>query len=224
MKPTIIITGATGGIGLEVAHLLRDADLILLGRNPQKLAQLQQEFPDATTAAVSLTNEDAVTTLLQPLARMDAIIHCAGEVVLGSIAESKTEDWESMFQSNVLTSLVLTRQALPLLRASRGKVIFVNSGAGLRANASWGGYAASKFALKALADALRQEESSISVTTIYPGRTATDMQKQVRSMEQASYDAEKYVRAADVAAAIKLVLDMQHPSVIEELSIRPASS
>lgn len=224
MKPTIIITGATGGIGLEVARQLRDANLILLGRNPEKLMDLQQDFPEASVQAVSLTDESAVAALLEGLEKVDALVHCAGEVVLSSVAESQVADWESMFQSNVITSLILTRQALPLLRKSRGKVIFVNSGAGLRASPNWGGYAASKFALKALADALRQEEPLISVTTVYPGRTATDMQKQVRSMEQAPYDAEKYVRASDVAAAIKLVLDLQHPSVLEELSIRPASS
>lgn len=222
MQPTILITGATGGIGIALARLLKDhAQLVLLGRNPQKMTSLQAEFPEARTQALPLTDGQAVQALIETLPVLDAVVHCAGEVVLDSIQDSQLENWESMYQSNVLTALVLTQQALPKLRTSRGKVVFVNSGAGLRASPHWGGYAASKFALKALADALRQEEPLISVTTVYPGRTATDMQKQVRDMEHAEYQPEKYVRAEDVAQAIKTVLDMQRPSVIEELSIRP---
>ena len=81
----------------------------------------------------------------------------------------------------------LTRLLLPRLRAERGAVVFVNSGAGLRANPGWASYAASKFALRALADALREEEAphGVRVCTVYPGRTATPMQQSVRAQEGA---------------------------------------
>ncbi len=85
----------------------------------------------------------------------------------------------------------LTRLLLPQLRAARGHVVFVNSGAGLRANPEWGAYAASKHGLKALADALRGEEADhgVRVTSVYPGRTATPMQEKVHRQEGKEYDA-----------------------------------
>jgi len=80
---------------------------------------------------------------------------------------------------------------MPTLRASRGQVVFVNSGAGRRANPGWGGYAASKFALRAIADAWRAEEADRGVrfTSVYPGRTATPMQRAVFEAEGRAYDA-----------------------------------
>ena len=73
----------------------------------------------------------------------------------------------------------LTRLLLPALRAANGHVVLINSGAGLRANAGWGAYAASKFALRAFGDALRLEEPALRVTSIHPGRIDTDMQRDI---------------------------------------------
>ncbi len=86
---------------------------------------------------------------------------------------------------------MLTQALLPALRAAHGTVVFVNSGAGLSANAHWAGYAASKFGLRALADALRAEEAEhgVRVSTVYPGRTATPMQQKVHEQEGRAYDA-----------------------------------
>ena len=80
---------------------------------------------------------------------------------------------------------MLTRVCLPALRAARGTVVFVNSGAGLVAHPQWSAYAASKHGLRALADALRAEEQEhgVRVTTVFPGRTATPMQQRVHEQE-----------------------------------------
>lgn len=102
-------------------------------------------------------------------------------------------------------------------------MVFVNSGAGLRANAGWGSYAASKFALKALADALREEEAAhgVRVTSVYPGRTATPMQQKVRSQEGAPYTPEAFVRPESVAKLIAFALNAPRDALLPDLSVRP---
>src|SRR5262249_55175496 len=93
------------------------------------------------------------------------------------------------FEVNVFAVAKLTRLLLPALRASRRHAILINSGAGLQANPNWGAYAASKFALRAYADVLRAEEPLLlRVTTIYPRRTDTDMQRAVRASAGAEYE------------------------------------
>ena len=134
------------------------------------------------------------------------------------------EAWQEQLAVNVVAPAVLTRVALPALRAARGTVVFVNSGAGLSASPQWSAYAASKHALKALADALRAEEQEygVRVTTVYPGRTATPMQQKVHEQEGRSYDAADWIDPATVTSAILHVLDLGADATISDLTIRPA--
>ena len=100
---------------------------------------------------------------------------------------------------------MLTRVALPALRAARGTVVFVNSGAGLTAHPQWSAYAASKHGLRALADSLRAEEHEhgVRVTSVYPGRTATpDAGEGARARRARTYDAADWIDPATVADAI----------------------
>jgi short-subunit dehydrogenase len=108
------------------------------------------------------------------------------------------------------------------LRAAAGTVVFVNSSAGLTAHPQWSAYAASKFGLRALADALRAEEPGLRVTTVFPGRTATPMQEKVHAQEGNEYDAAAWIRPDTVADAIVGVLDLPRDATIPELVVRPA--
>ena len=86
---------------------------------------------------------------------------------------------------------------LPALRAARGTVVFLNSGAGLVAHPEWSAYAASKFGLRAVADSLRAEEAGagVRVTSVYLGRIATPMQQKVHEQEGKDYDPGDWVVA-----------------------------
>ena len=118
---------------------------------------------------------------------------------------------------------MLTRVCLPALRAARGTVVFVNSGAGLVAHPRWSAYAASKFGLRALADSLRAEEQEhgVRVTTVFPGRTATPMQQKVHEQEGKDYDAVRLDRPGTVVDAILHVLDLPDDATVSDLTIRP---
>jgi short-subunit dehydrogenase len=187
--------------------------------------------PPVLPYRVDLTNDEAVGRLVRRLLRVEEIegtppavlIHSAGTIRLGPLAAASVFDLDLQYRVNVRAPFVLTQALLPALERARGHVVFVNSGAGLRANAEWGTYAASKFALKALADALRQEVAprGVRVTTVYPGRTATPMQERVVAHEEREYRPENFVRPVDVAAQVAAVLAVPAPSVVSDLQIRP---
>ena len=116
----------------------------------------------------------------------------------------------------------LTRLLLPALRRARGHVVFINSGAGFTGRAGWSAYAASKFGLRALADSLRAEENGVvKVTSIHPGRTATDMQRAVREFEGEPFDPKEFLSPEAVAATVRLALDAPTNASIDTLTIRP---
>ena len=101
--------------------------------------------------------------------------------------------------------------------------MFVNSTAGITAHPEWGAYAASKFGLRGLADALRAEEANhgVRVTTVFPGRTATPMQELVHEQEGRAYDPSGFILPETVAEAILQVVDLPRDATAAEVVLRP---
>lgn len=223
---TYLITGATGSIGAAVAELLHEAghDLILAGRSATRLDELARRLGGGRirTVVLDLSEPAEIEAALEPveLRPLDGVVHSAGVVELGTVAEAGTADWQYQFTVNVAAPAELTRVLLPALRAARGQVVFVNSGSGLRARAGWGGYAASKHALRALADALRAEEPELRVTSVYPGRTAGEMQRKVREQEGGGYDPAAYMSARTVATVIVNALQTPRDAIVTDVSVR----
>ncbi|GAB3989570.1 hypothetical protein GCM10029978_115030 [Actinoallomurus acanthiterrae] len=151
---------------------------------------------------------------------LDGLVHSAGAVELGTVAETQPDAWIEQLLVNAAAPAELTRLLLPALRAARGHVVFVNSGAGLRANPGWSAYAASKHALKALADSLRAEEPEIRVTSVYPGRTASEMQRKTRAQEGGEYDPAAYISARTVATVIVNALMTPRDATVTDVSVR----
>ena len=140
------------------------------------------------------------------------------------MADSPAEQWRQTFEVNVVAVAELTRLLLPALRAARGRVVCINSGAGFTARPGWASYAASKFALRAFADALRAEETTrgVRVTSVHPGRTDTDMQRAVVAHEGGEYDGSRFLHPESVARAVLLAVTAPPDADVTELSIRPA--
>ncbi len=221
--PTTLITGATGGIGEALARELGHHHLILLGRDTQKLKVLRQSLPNALSLTLDLQRPEDFAEQLKNIPKIDNLVHNAGVANLGSIENMPLLQWREMLEVNLLSAVELTKVCLSRLRASNGQVLFVNSGAGLSANANWSAYAASKFALRAFADALTAEEPTLRVQTVYPGRTATQMQQHVRAQEQALYEPEKYIDPQTLAKTIRHMLEMPRDSVLKDVIVnRPA--
>lgn len=221
---THLVTGAGSGIGEVLARRLHDRgdDLVLLARSEQRAERLRAAYDRATVHVADLAFPESVEGLALP-ERLDSVVHAAGIVRLGPAAELSVDDWASQLRVNLVAPAALTRVALPALRAARGTVVLVNSGAGLSASPEWGAYAASKHGLRALADALRAEEAphGVRVSTVYPGRTATPMQEEVHRQEGKEYDAGAWIRPETVAAAILHVLDLPRDATIPDVTVRP---
>ncbi|GLZ37451.1 short chain dehydrogenase [Actinokineospora sp. NBRC 105648] len=221
--PLALITGASRGIGAATARALADTHSLLLGgRDLVALQALADELPDARPWPVELTDPAALTAGTSGLSSLDVLVHSAGVARVGPLTEATADLWRTTYEVNVIAVVELTRLLLPALRSARGQVVLVNSGAGRTANAGWGPYAASKFALRAYADVLRAEEetSGIRVTSIYPGRTDTAMQKIVRADEGGDYQPDNYLRPESVATAIRTAVLASDDAHLTELILR----
>lgn len=225
---THLITGAGSGIGTALTERLagRGDELWLLARDAGRAKELAGRFPGARTVVGDLADPEKLSWALSHQSlpdRLDSLVHSAGVVDLGEVGELTPKAWNRQLAANLVAPAELTRLLLPQLRLAQGHVVFVNSGAGLRANAQWGAYAASKHGLKALADALRWEESGngVRVTTVYPGRTATPMQVKVHQQEGKEYEAERWIAPETVATTILTALDLPRDAEITDLQVRP---
>lgn len=209
---THLVTGAASGIGEEVADRLA-------ARGDRVVRLTRQDVDLSDPVAVARW----ATDYAEDLERLDSLLHVAGTVDLGAVAELDLDAWQRHLAVNLTAPAVLTAHLLPALREARGTVLFVNSSAGLTANARWSAYAASKFGLRALADSLRAEEAGtgVRVTTVFPSRTATPMQEKVHEQEGRTYDASRWLAPATVADSILHVLDLPPDATIPELVIRP---
>ena len=212
MARTHVLTGASSGIGRAVADRLAER-----GDHVVRLTREVADLSDATAVARWAAD------FADDLERLDSLLHVAGTVDLAEVADLDLDTWQRHLAVNLTAPAALTAPLLPALRAARGTVLFVNSSAGLVANAGWSAYAASKFGLRALADSLRAEEAGngVRVTTVFPSRTATPMQEKVHEQEGRTYDASRWIQPETVADSILHVLDLPPDATIPELVIRP---
>lgn len=226
-RRAVLVTGANRGIGRAVAEeLAADHHLILAGRDGDALGELAASLPSAETFVADLTDHAATaaaTSRLDLPHGLGGLVHSAGVLVNGSVEELSVADWERNFAVNVTAVSELTRLLLPSLRTARGTVVAVNSGSGFNAKGERGAYSASKFALRAWTDALRQEElaQGVRVSSVHPGRVDTDMQHELRAAESGAYETERYLRPATVAAATAYALRAPEDAVIATIDLRP---
>ncbi len=221
--PTALITGASRGLGTAIARALAPShDLLLGGRPSARLEALAASFEGAATVAAELTDYDAVAAATEAITSLDVLVHNAGVASsLHPVAQTPVSEWRRVLEVNLVAAAELTRLLLPALRSAGGHVVFVNSGAGIRANPGWSAYAASKFGLRALADALRLEEPELRVTSIFPGRIDTDMQRDIVAIEGGDYQPGRFLEPDTVAAAVAAAVLTPADAHPVEVVLRP---
>lgn len=220
--PTALITGAGGGIGSAIATALAPTHTLLLAGRPSDRLDAVAERLGATTFPLDLTEPDEIAAACEIVDQLDVLVHNAGVSIPGRVAESSVDEWRATFAVNVFGVVDLTLTLLPALRRARGQVVFINSGAGRNVSPGMASYSASKFAVRAFADSLRSDEPDLRVTTIYPGRTDTGMQRELIDYEGGTYDPAKFLTPETVAAAVANAVATPPDGHVHEVVIRPA--
>jgi len=223
MSKTILVTGAGRGLGRTLAERLsaRGDTVIAHARSESALAGVPHTKALVADLAEPGSLADAVAAA--GIERLDVLVHNAGVLNVNSVEDETLEWWQRTLAVNVVAVAELTRLLLPALRTARGHVVFLNSGAGLNAAPKLASYAASKHALKAIADALRAEErgNGLRVTSLYPSHFDTDMQRGLRDQYDSDYDPARAMSPESVAAQIAAVLDTPADMVVNDLRSEP---
>lgn len=219
--PTAMITGAGRGLGAAIAAALAPTHtLFLAGRPSAQLDEVAHRL-GATTWDVDFDDLDALPATVEPVVELDVLVHNAGVAYPARVAESHVDEWRATMNVNVLGPVALTLALLPALRAARGQVVFINSGSGIKASPGLASYSASKFALRSFADSLRNDEPGLRVTSIHPGRIATEMQQDLNAYEGREYDAANYLSAETVARVTADSITAPPDAHIHEVIVRP---
>jgi short-subunit dehydrogenase len=232
---TALVTGASSGVGRAIALDLarRGANLCVVGRNQKTLAETTsqaQQFSSVVGFQLDLTDDNNIMLLRQHLeeaGRLDILVHSAGVFHQDTMEKARVDDLDEQYAINVRVPYVLSQHLLPLLTVSRGQIVFINSGVGLSVRRpEVGQYAATKHALRALADSLREEvnQKGVRVLTVYLGRTATPMQQAIFRQEDREYRPEILLQPLDIASVIVNALSLPPTAEVTDVSIRPMIS
>ncbi|MBG6103899.1 SDR family oxidoreductase [Micromonospora vinacea] len=222
----MLVTGATGGVGAAVVRAAADRgyDVTAAGRNDVLLDRLCARTPRTSPVLLDLQHPVDLPAPLVELDRLDALVHCAGIAEVASVDETPYALWLETLTVNVAAAAEITRALLPALRRADGHVVFINAAPGLHAVPRWSAYAASKAALRELADSLREEEArhGLRVTTVYPGGTATELLRKVRGQFGRPFDAADCIRPETLASVVLTALDLRDDAYLPEVSVLPA--
>jgi len=231
-----VITGAGGGIGRAIAVGLakKGADLSLVGRHRETLEEAAEaaraHVPVGKTVSVAcitvdLARDEDMVHLTETLrfgAAADLLIHSAGAYAMGPVESAAVADFDYLFRVNVRAPYFLTQSLLPGLRERHGQIVFINSSAGLHARAGVSQYSATKHALKAMADCLRDEVNGagVRVISVYPGRTASPLQRAVHALEARPYRPEALIQPEDVAEVVLAALCLPRSAEVTDVQVR----
>ena len=223
---TVLVTGASSGIGRALTDLLleRDANVFGVTRRPGAL-------PEAVVAVeADLTSRDDIVGMFRELGRIDALVNCAGVAYMSRICDGNPADWEEMWRVNVMAVALCCQMALRHFPADGGRIVNVSSMGGHRVPPSGGFFAPTKAAVRAITEALRHElkaaGSPIQVGCVSPGFVDTpQLELYFRGHEEVLESARTnmtMLMPEDVAAAIVSILEAPPHVEIGEIQLRSA--
>jgi NADP-dependent 3-hydroxy acid dehydrogenase YdfG len=228
-----LVTGGTSGIGKAIAMGLasRGCTTCIVGRNQESLKKVsdEAEFDNIQIKGYVADLEDEyqilqLSRLLQSsFNHIDILIHSAGTYDAGFLREAPVASLDLHYRINVRAPYLLTQLLLPMIVPRCGQIIFINSSAGLNAKPGVGQYAASKHALKAIADSLRGEVNGagVRIVSVYPGRTATPLMESIYRAEGRTYNPLLLLQPQDVADVVISALSLPRTAEVTDIHVRP---
>jgi len=238
MENVILITGASSGIGEGIARELGNAGAkVLLGaRRLERIEAIAAEISNhggiAEARELDVTNRvsmaEFVQTALDYWGRVDVLINNAGIMPLSPLAAGKQDEWERTIDVNIKGVLWGIGAVLPVMEAQGyGQIINLGSIGALSVVPTAAVYCASKFAVRAISDGLRQENSKIRVTCVNPGVVESELASTITHAEtMAVMDVYRTValKPADIARAVRHVIEAPESVDTTEITIRPTAS
>lgn len=215
-----LVTGGSSGLGLAIARMLRDEgyELTLVARRPEPLQEAADEL-GANAVPANLGDADECVRVVAAHADrfggMNVLVNSAGLGIGGNIGELDTKKIALQLDVNLLGTLVVTREALPLLRLSGGHIVTLASIAGTIPTPGLAVYGATKAALIAFTNSLNREEAEngVRATAISPAFVAT------RMTEWTGIPAEEQIQPDDVAALVRTVLHLSPCARVPQIVI-----
>jgi short-subunit dehydrogenase len=216
-----LVTGGSSGIGLALARMLRAEgyELTLVARQQEKLAAAAGEL-GAESVPADLAHAEECVRVVEAHARrwggMDVLVHSAGLGIGGSFSDQETKRIDLQLDVNLRATMLVTREALPLLRACRGSIVTLASIAGTIPVPGLAVYGATKAALISFTNSLNREEAEhgVRATAICPAFVAT------RMTDWTGIPSEEMIQLEDVAELVRAVLRLSPrarvPSVVIE--------
>jgi len=237
----VIITGASSGLGEATARLLveKSARLVLAARRLERLEQLAADIikggGQALAVKTDVSNKVEVNQLIKSAVNqfgtVDALFANAGIMPQAPLYKTKTDEWDAMINVNIKGVLYSIASVLPIMRERKaGHIINMSSVAGLKvASGRATVYSATKFAVKAISEGLREEVAGdgIRVTCLYPGAIKTELvdsinDEESRAAVQAFYDNNGSISADAIARAVVYALEQPADVAINDIVIRPS--
>ncbi|WP_307747052.1 SDR family NAD(P)-dependent oxidoreductase [uncultured Pantoea sp.] len=234
-QKVILITGASSGIGAGIARELakRDAILLLGARRESRLAALAEElqFNGAEVAikALDVTRREEMTQFveyaLERWGRVDVMINNAGIMPLSPMASLRLEEWEQMIDVNIKGVLYGIASVLPTMLAhQRGHIINIASIGALAVSPTAAVYCATKFAVRAISDGLRQENSQLRITCVHPGVVESELASTIT--DPAAAEAMQHYRAIAlqpdaIGRAVRYAIEQPDEVDVNEIVVRP---
>ena len=235
-KKTILITGATSGIGKATAHLFaqRGDRLILCGRRQERLDELQGVF-DCETHLLNFDVREraavfsAIESLTNDWKKIDLLINNAGNAHgLDPVHKANLDDWDAMIDGNVKGLMYVTKAVLPqMVNRKEGQIVNVGSIAGIEVYPNGNVYCASKFAVDAFTQGLRLDLNpyGIRICAVHPGLVETEFSMvRFKGDEERSkkvYDTLTPLTPEDVANAIAYMVDVPPHVTVADLTLLP---
>lgn len=217
---TILITGGSDGLGLEITKSLMNTggDVHILARGEEKLAKVKEEYPKITTHQADVTDYNKLAKAVEEIGNIDILINNAGMWLEGELVDNDIESISKTIDVNLKGTIFMTKAVLPnMLKKGDGLILNISSTSGLRGRDSQSVYAASKFGVQGFTESLKVDlaNTNIKVVGFYPGGMSTEFFNKSGNEK----DNSDWMSPQKVANVVKFIIEQDDSMIIDHIVV-----